>query len=66
MLEKLGEYARAAEAFERSVALYREALARRRGPRPRKPVRLKTVKGDGVHEGVDLDDNAALLDLMES
>jgi predicted transcriptional regulator len=44
----------------------REALARRRGPRPRKPVRLKTVKGDGVHEGVDLDDNAALRDRMES
>ena len=31
-----------------------------------KPVRLKTVNGDGVRPGVDLDDTAALLDLMES
>ena len=44
----------------------REALARRRQAGPRRPVRLKTVKGDGVHEGVDPDDNASLLDLMES
>ncbi|MGB5251109.1 MAG: DUF6364 family protein [Sedimenticolaceae bacterium] len=44
----------------------REALARRRQASPRSPVRLKTVKGDGVHEGVNLDDNASLLDLMES
>jgi protease YdgD len=33
---------------------------------PRRPVRLKTVKGDGLHEDVDLDGNASLLDLMES
>lgn len=45
----------------------RETLARRRRTRERpKPVRLKTVKGDGVRPGVDLDDSAALLDLMES
>jgi hypothetical protein len=31
-----------------------------------KPVRLKTVKGGGVRAGVDLDDSAALLDLMAS
>jgi hypothetical protein len=45
----------------------RETLARRsarvKGVRP---VRLKTVKGDGVRPGVDLDDTAALLALMES
>ena len=42
----------------------REKLARRRA-RPRTaPVRLKTVKGGGVRRGVDLDDSAALLDLM--
>ena len=44
----------------------RETLARRRPQIKRKPVRLKTVKGDGVRPGVDLDDTAALLDLMES
>ncbi len=44
----------------------RETLARRGAQAKRKPVRLKTVKGDGVRPGVDLDDTAALLDLMES
>jgi hypothetical protein len=39
-------------------------LSRRRpaeGPRPR----IVTFKGTGLRPGVDLDDNAALLDLME-
>lgn len=44
----------------------RETLARRSTRVKRKLVRLKTVKGDGVRRGVDLDDTAALLDLMES
>ena len=44
----------------------RETLARRRAPGKRKPVRLRTVKGTGVLPGVDLDDTAALLELMES
>lgn len=30
------------------------------------PVRLTTVKGRGLRPGVDLDDSAALLDLMEA
>jgi hypothetical protein len=44
----------------------RETLARRRVQARTKPVRLKTVKGSGVRPGVDLDDTASLLDLMES
>ena len=44
----------------------RETLARRRTRARAKPVRLKTVKGNGVRPGVDLDDSASLLDLMES
>jgi hypothetical protein len=44
----------------------RETLTRRRAHVERKPLRLKTVKGDGVRPGVDLDDTASLLDLMES
>jgi hypothetical protein len=44
----------------------RETLARRRPRAKTKPVRLKTVKGGGVRPGVDLDDSASLLDLMES
>jgi hypothetical protein len=44
----------------------RETLARRRARVRRRTVRLKTVGGDGVRPGVDLDDSAALFDLMES
>ncbi|MDA0224606.1 MAG: type II toxin-antitoxin system VapB family antitoxin [Proteobacteria bacterium] len=44
----------------------RESLARRKAQAKVKPVRLKTVKGGGVRRGVDLDDSAALLELMES
>ena len=44
----------------------RETLARRRAPSKRKPVRLRTMKGNGVRPGVDLDDTASLLELMES
>lgn len=43
----------------------RERLARRPGSAPRKPVRLKTFGAGGVQAGVDLDDTAALLELME-
>lgn len=44
----------------------RETLARRSVRSKRKRVRLKTVNGDGIRSGVDLDDTAALLDSMES
>ena len=44
----------------------REAVARHRRPAIRKPVRLRTVKGNGLRPGVDLDDTASLLELMES
>lgn len=43
----------------------RESLARQRDVRQREPVRLVTFGGKGLHPGVDLDDSAALLDLME-
>jgi hypothetical protein len=43
----------------------REVLARRRPPARRSEVRLRTVGGRGIQPGVDLDDGAALLDLME-
>lgn len=43
----------------------RETLARhRRRPKP-KPIHLKTVGGNGSQAGVDLDNTAELLDLME-
>lgn len=44
----------------------RESLARRGVHAKSKPVRLKTFKGGGVRAGVDLDDGASLLDVMES
>jgi hypothetical protein len=44
----------------------REPMARRQRQVQRRVVRLKTVAGDGLQPGVDLDDMASLLDLMES
>lgn len=44
----------------------REALARRQEAKTRKErVTLPTFKGRGVRRGVDLDDSASLLDLMD-
>ena len=43
----------------------REALARRDHPGPATRVRLRTFKGRGLQPGVDLDDSASLLDLLE-
>ena len=44
----------------------RETLARRQENDQREPVKLPVFHGQGVQAGVDLDDSAALLDLMES
>ncbi len=44
----------------------REAVSRRRGSVQREPVRLITFGRDGLRPGVDIDDSAALLDLMGS
>jgi hypothetical protein len=43
----------------------REMLARQQATEERAPVRLTTVSGSGLQPGVDLDDSAALLSLME-
>ena len=44
----------------------RESLARRAAPAKARPVRLKTVRGSGLRPGVDLDDGAAMLELMDT
>ena len=44
----------------------RETLSRQRGAGSREPVRLNTVNGNGLLPGVDLDDSASLLDLLDS
>lgn len=43
----------------------REALMRHRRKKRQKPIRLPTMTGNGLQPGVDLDDSAALLELME-
>ena len=43
----------------------RERLSRRRQKSRSKPLRLTTFGEGGLQPGVDLDDSAALLDLME-
>jgi len=43
----------------------REALARRTRTREQTPVRLTTFRGSGLQPGVDLDDSAALQDLID-
>lgn len=43
----------------------RESFSRRRTQRHAKRLRLRTVSGDGLRPGVDLDDSAELLDRME-
>lgn len=43
----------------------RQHLARQEELARREPVRLKTVEGRGTLPGVDLDDAASLLELME-
>ena len=44
----------------------REKLAARAEAGDKKTVRLKTVTGYGIQPGVDIDDNASLLDLMDA
>jgi len=46
-------------------ASLRETLARQAKPRRRGRVRLPTFRGDGVRSGVNLDNMAALLDMMD-
>ena len=43
----------------------RELLARSKKPRKRSRVELPTFRGNGPLPGVDLDDGASLLDVME-
>lgn len=44
----------------------REALARQQAAEQRQRVSLVTVGGQGPRPGVDLDDSASLLDLLEA
>lgn len=52
------------------TALLEELLREKLMAQPKRPpaarVTLKTVNGRGLRRGADLDDNAALLDLMDA
>ncbi len=43
----------------------REKLLSRQGLEKQPRIKLKTVDGKGVNTGIDLDDSASLLDVME-
>jgi hypothetical protein len=58
----------AAERGTTLTALIESALRRALAPAPaqtRSPLSLPTFRGDGLQPGVDLDDTASLLDLMD-
>jgi hypothetical protein len=66
----LAEAKRRAAETGRSLTAFiadavRESIARRRSGKERRPVRLTTVGGSGLQPGVDLDDSAALQDLID-
>jgi hypothetical protein len=67
----LAEYKRVAADTHRTLSYViqdalRETLARRREAAAQQPVRLPVIGGGGLRPGVDLDDNARLLELLES
>lgn len=67
LFKKVKQYA-AEEGMTLTAVLrqaLRELLARRRALKDRERVPLPTFCGDGLQPGVDLDDAAALLELME-
>ena len=66
----LAEYKRVAADTHRTLSYViqdalRETLARRHEAAGRQPVRLPVIGGGGLQPGVDLDDNARLLELLE-
>lgn len=68
LLREVKQYA-AKEGMTLTAVLHqalRELLARRRSSRDRERVPLTSFPGQGLQPGVDLDDAAALLELMES
>ena len=67
----LAEYKRVAADTHRTLSYViqdalRETLARRREAAVRQPVRLPIIGGGGVQPGVDLGDNARVLELLEA
>ncbi len=67
LLEKTKQYALTKGTTFSAVVEYalREKLMAGSVSNKNKKVKLKTVSGQGVNRGVDLDDSAAMLDMME-
>lgn len=66
----LAEAKRLAAATDRTLTAViedalREVIARQQRHQPAQPLNLPTVGGGWVRPGVDIDDSAALLDVME-
>lgn len=69
--ELLAEFKHVAAATHRTLSYViqdalRETLARREEAAARQPVRLPVIGGGGVRPGVDLSDNARLLEFLEA
>jgi len=67
LLEKAKQYALThGTTFTATVEdALREKLMNRTVYKKKAPIKLKTVKGNGINAGIDLDDSASLLDVME-
>ena len=68
LLEKAKQYALSHGTTFTAIVedALREKLASRPVTKKQAYVKLKTVKGRGVNAGIDLDDSASLLDVMDS
>jgi len=47
-------------------ALREKLMSRAAARKKQAPIKLKTVSGKGVNAGIDLDDSASLLDVMDN
>jgi len=68
LLEKAKQYALAHGTTFTAIVedALREKLMNRPLTKKHSHIKLKTVKGKGVNAGIDLDDSASLLDVMDS
>lgn len=68
LLEKAKQYALAHGTTFTAIVedALREKLMNRPAAKKQPQIKLKTVKGKGVNAGIDLDDSASLLDVMDS
>ncbi len=68
LLEKTKQYALAHGTTFTAIVedALREKLITRPAIKKTALIKLKTIKGNGLNPGIDLDDSASLLDVMDS